>query len=300
MSAGAAGAEMILEPARLDDVLALMRETYGDEALTGAEAEWWFERNPVGPRVVTVARGEDGGLLGTLAMSPVRTDACLAACSVHGVTTPEARGRGVFTALERHNEAEVAAGGAAWAFAFTNPRTGPIFLGPLEWEDVAPLRLWASPRRIRRGGVARFRVERTCPPFEERHAARFPVHHVLREPEYLTWRFSDSPRPYHRVEHGGGWAVVSASAWRGFSVAVVCEAVGPRLTRLLGRALRAVDADLALALVNPGEERAYLAAGFVPSPRTIPFVAKRLRDDAPPLPQGRRAWRFTLGDMDFF
>jgi hypothetical protein len=44
----------------------------------------------------------------------------------------------------------------------------------------------------------------------------------------------------------------------------------------------------------------YLAAGFVPSPRTIRFIGKRLTDDAAPLPHDRRAWSFSLGDIDFF
>ena len=53
-------------------------------------------------------------------------------------------------------------------------------------------------------------------------------------------------------------------------------------------------------MVNPGEERTYLLAGFTPTPRTIRFIGKRLTDDAPPLPKERRAWHFTLGDLDFF
>jgi GNAT superfamily N-acetyltransferase len=291
---------MKLEDARRDDVLALMRETYGDGALSAEEFEWWFERNPVPPRLVTIARDDDGSPLGTLAMSPVRTDACLAACSVHGVTTPAARGKGVFTALERHNEAAIADAGIAWAFAFTNDRTGPLFLGPLEWEAIAPLRLWTRLRRPWRTGRGGFRVEPSCPPFEERHRAAFAAHHIVRSPEYLSWRFSGTPRGYHRVERAGGWGVVRFATWHGFSVAVVCEAVGGRLAAVVRACVAAVDSDLALALVNPGEERAYLAAGFLPTPRSIPFVAKRLREDAPPLPPGRGAWRFTLGDMDWF
>jgi hypothetical protein len=53
-------------------------------------------------------------------------------------------------------------------------------------------------------------------------------------------------------------------------------------------------------MVNPGEERAYLAAGFVPTPRQIRFIGKRLADGAAPLTKQRRAWRFSLGDLDFF
>ena len=64
--------------------------------------------------------------------------------------------------------------------------------------------------------------------------------------------------------------------------------------------MNAADADLAVAMVNPGEELAYLAAGFAPTPRSIRFIGKRLTDDAPPLPKERRAWHFTLGDVDFF
>jgi len=292
--------EMILGPARRDEVLALMRETYADGAMSEAEFDWWFDRNPVPPRLVSAARDDEGTALGVLAMTPVGTDAGPAACSVHGVTTSAARGRGVFTALERHNEAEAAAAGVGWAFAFTNPRTEPIFLGPLGWEDVAPLRLWARPRRLRRTGAGRLRGEPSCPPFEQRHEVRFSAHHIRREAGYLTWRYTESPRGYHRVESADGWSVVRATVWHGFSVAVVCEAVGSSLAALLRRTVASVDSDLALAMVNPGDERAYLAAGFVPTHRSVPFVAKRLREDAPALPLGRRAWRFTLGDMDWF
>jgi len=160
---------MIVEPARRDEFLALMRETYADGAMGEDEFAWWFDGNPVPPRCVSAAREEDGTALGVLAMSPVRTDACLAACSVHGVTTPAARGRGVFTTLERHNEAEVVAAGVGWTLAFSNPRTLPIFLGPLGWRELASLRLWVRPRRFRRTGAGGYRGEPSCPPFEPRH-----------------------------------------------------------------------------------------------------------------------------------
>jgi hypothetical protein len=72
------------------------------------------------------------------------------------------------------------------------------------------------------------------------------------------------------------------------------------VSELLRRSVAAVDADLGVAMVNPGEERAYLAAGFLPSPRSIRFIGKRLAEDAPPLPKHRGSWRFSLGDLDFF
>jgi hypothetical protein len=61
-----------------------------------------------------------------------------------------------------------------------------------------------------------------------------------------------------------------------------------------------VQARIAVAMVNPGEERWFLAHGFVPTPRTIRFIGKRITEDAPELPKRRDAWHFTLGDLDFF
>ena len=130
------------------------------------------------------------------------------------------------------------------------------------------------------------------------HGLSYEPHHLVRDRGYLNWRYAESPRPYVRVEHGGGWAIVTHSVWHGFSSAVICEATGG--AGVLRRAARAADADLAVAMVNPGEERAYLAAGFVPTPRTIRFIGKRLTPDAPELPKRRDAWWFTLGDLDFF
>jgi GNAT superfamily N-acetyltransferase len=285
---------VIVGPARRDDFLALMQETYGT-AMSPAEFDWWFDRNPAGPRILNEAREDDGTPLGVLAMSFSRMSQGLAAYAVHAVTTPAARGRGVFSTLELHNEREAAAAGAAWALGFTNPLAGPILVGRLGWEDVTSLRVWVRPKRIRKRGEGRLRATGVGA-FAD--GPRFRGHHVVRDAAYLSWRYADSPRPYLRLEDERGWAVVTHSVWHGFSSAVICEATGG--SALLRRAARAADADLAVALVNPGEERTYLTAGFVPTPRTIRFIGKRLTDDAPELPKRRDAWHFTLGDLDFF
>src|SRR5258706_2634501 len=96
---------MILEPAGRDGFLALMQETYG-EAMSPAEFDWWFDRNPAGPRILNEARDDDGTELGALAMSCACMSQGLAAFAVHAVTTPASRGRGVFSTLELHNEDE--------------------------------------------------------------------------------------------------------------------------------------------------------------------------------------------------
>jgi hypothetical protein len=118
-----------------------------------------------------------------------------------------------------------------------------------------------------------------------------PAHHLVRDEAYLRWRYGDSPRPYALL----GGTVVTHAMWHNLSSAVVCEH-----GRGLRGALKLVEADIAVAMVNPGEQRRFLAAGFVPTPRTIRFIGKRLTDDAPQLPKRREAWYFTLGDLDFF
>jgi GNAT superfamily N-acetyltransferase len=281
---------VIVEPAGRDEFLTLMDETYG-HAMSPAEFDWWFDRNPAGPRILNAAREETGEPLGALAMSCARMSCGLVAFAVHAVTTPAARGRGVFSTLELHNEQQAVAAGAAWALGFTNPMAGPILVGRLAWEDVTSLRVWARPKRLRRRANGGLRVEPRVQRLEPSRPRR--GHHIVRDAAYLRWRYADSPRPYAQV----GETIVTHAMWHGFSSAVVCEGGDARSLR---RAVTAVDADLAVAFVNPGEERTYLAAGFVPTPRTIRFIGKRLTDDAPPLPKRRDAWSFTLGDLDFF
>ena len=291
---------MIIEPAGRDDLLGLMQETYGS-AMSAAEFEWWFDRNPAGPRVLNGARDEQGVQLGVLAMSYARMTQGLAAFAVHAVTTPAARGRGVFSELELHNEEQARQGGAAWALGFTNPQAGPILVGKLGWEDVTSLRIWVRPKRLRRRSGGGLRVDARCPSFHPGHTRTPAAQQIVKDVQYLDWRYADSPRAYLRVDgEAGGWAVVTHANWHGFSSAVVCDAFGPGRGELLRRCVSAVEADIAVALVNRGDERAYLAAGFVPSPRTIRFIGKRLSDDAPTLPRQRDAWRFSLGDLDFF
>jgi GNAT superfamily N-acetyltransferase len=281
----APGAGMIVEPAGRDEFLALMQETYGS-AMSPSEFDWWFDRNPAGPRLLNAAREEDGTALGALSMYFARMDTGLQAFAVHAVTTPASRGRGVFSALERHNEEDAAAAGARWALGFTNPLAGPILVGKLGWEDVTSLRIWARPKRLRWKREGRVHAGDIAA-----RPQRLPAHHVVRDEAYLRWRYGDSPRPYAQADG----VVVTHAVWHGLSSAVVCEHGDG-----LNRALRLVEADIAVAMVNPGEEVRFLAAGFVPTPRAIRFIGKRLTADAPPLPKRRDAWHFTLGDLDFF
>jgi GNAT superfamily N-acetyltransferase len=225
---------VIIEPTGRDELLGLMQETYGS-AMSSAEFDWWFDANPAGPRVLNGARDENGKLLGVLAMSYARTSHVLAAFAVHAVTTPAARGHGVFSALELHNEEQAREGGASWVLGFTNPQAGPILVGKLGWEDVASLRIWVRPKRLRRRSGGGLLVDTGCPPFDARQT-RAPVgNQLVKDVQYLDWRYAESPRSYVRVdgEHGG-WAVVTHAQWHGFSSAVVCDAFGPGMSGLRG------------------------------------------------------------------
>jgi hypothetical protein len=54
---------------------------------------------------------------------------------------------------------------------------------------------------------------------------------------------------------------------------------------------------LLFALPAPEQRLAYALAGFAPTPMTLHFMGKPLAGRLNPDP---RAWRFTLGDTDFF
>ena len=56
-------------------------------------------------------------------------------------------------------------------------------------------------------------------------------------------------------------------------------------------------ARVVFAVPARGQEAAYLSCGFVPTPRTLHFMGKALAGHLETDPQ---AWRFTLGDTDFF
>jgi hypothetical protein len=202
--------------------------------------------------------------------------------------------------------------GARLALGFTNPMAGPIFVGKLGWDELCWLRLWARPKRPLRavrhlrahwrptGGV-RGAVEEFTGLHEEiyrRAAAGWPDH-IVKSADYLNWRYRESPRPYASFSTSRGFAVLGWGVFRGVSAGLVCELVGGDGVRLLNRCANAADADILLAMPNPGERATYLAAGFVPTPAAIRFIGRSLQPDEP-LPHRREAFRFSLGDTDIF
>ena len=282
------------EPAQRDAYLQLLRDAWGGDALTGPEFDWWFARNPAGS-LMSVAR-ENGRVLGVASHSLCHVvlggEQRTASFSVHATTDPAARGRGIFVGLERKHEEEARERGVAVVLAFASEPTAPLFLGPLGWSQIGRPRIWA--RAFPVGGKARPAASLDI---DGDAAASWP-NHVVRDAEYLSWRYVDSPRDYVAYRAGDGYAVLGHKRHRGRDVALVADLVGP-VRPLLRACIAGVrpGTRLLFGLPAPGEEAAYLSCGFLPTPRTLNFMGKAL---AGPLDTDPRAWRVTLGDTDFF
>jgi GNAT superfamily N-acetyltransferase len=286
------------EPAQRDDYLRLLRDAWGEAALSGEEFDWWFSRNPAGS-LMSVAR-DDGRVIGVASHSLFRMvlggEQRLATFSVHATTDRAARGRGVFVGLEEKHEQEAEARGADVVLAFASAPTAPLFLGPLGWTEIRRFRMWARPfPRLR---VPRGRAERITRFDHSGDAAADWPNHIVRDAEYLNWRYLDSPRDYVAYRAVGGYAVLGHKRQRGHDIALIADLVGP-VRPLLRACLSGVKPGTRtlIGVPGPGQRPAYLAAGFTPTPISLHFMGKPLAGE---LDTDPRAWRFTLGDTDFF
>ncbi len=281
------------EPADREAYLGLLRGAWGDRAVSGDEFDWWLGRNPSGS-VVSVARA-DGRVVGGAAHSllPMVVDGTrrLTSWSLYAVTDESVRGRGVWAALETRNEEEAARRGATLALTFPNDLTASVFLGRLGWTEIGRLRAWARPL------LAQAPAPAEAEPFDnsEDAAAGWPSH-VVRDAQHLNWRFVDSPRGYRVVRDLDGYAVVGRTRYRGIEAGVLADHVGCSRA-LLRRAIAAAPGRLMIALPASEQRRTFLSLGFVPAPYRLRLLGKAL---AGPLNADPAAWRFTLGDTDFF
>jgi GNAT superfamily N-acetyltransferase len=286
------------EPEHRRDYLRLLHDAWGDLALTGEEFDWWFQENRAGS-LMSVAR-MDGRVVGVASHSLFRMilggEEQLASFSVHATTDAAARGQGIFEALERKHEQEAQERGVSVVLGFASKPTAPIFLGPLGWTEIGRLRVWARPfPRLLSRGQPVGHIERFRHPGD---AAKTWPNHIVRDAGYLNWRYIVAPRKYTAIAAAGSYAVLGHKEHRGTALAYIADLVGqPRV--LLHACLAAVEPGVRalVAIPAPEHRRAYAAAGFVPSRTTLHFMGKAL---AGKLETDRRAWRFTLGDTDFF
>lgn len=287
-------------PEQREDYLRLLRDAWGEAAIGADEFDWWFGGNPTGS-LMSVARA-DGRVVGAASHSLLRVvlrgEEKIAAFSLHAVTDAAARGQGVFAAIERKNEADATARGAAIVISVPAESAARVFLGKLGWTSIDRLRVWARP--LPRFLRPRRRAERLVR-FEHGGdaAAAWTENHVVRDAEFLNWRYLASPRRYSAFRANGGYAVVGHKRQRGQPVAYVADLVADDARPLLRACLAAAAPEARAVLALPAREQrgAYAALGFVPTPLTLHFMGMGLNE---PLDANPRAWRLALGDTDFF
>jgi len=286
------------EPEQRADYLRLLDDAWGDLALSGEEFDWWFRENRTGS-LMSVAR-VGGRVAGVASHSLFRMmlggTEREASFSVHATTETSARGLGIFPALERKHEQEAEDRGVAVVLGFASKPTAPIFLGLLGWTEIGRIRVWARPfpRRPRRlepyARIQRFR--------HAGDAAQSWPNHVIRDAEYMNWRYIESPRDYVALASGGSYAVLGHKEHRGTAVAYVADLVGPPKPLLRACLAEVRRGSRALVAIPAPEHRAaYASLGFFPTRTTLQSVGMALAGELEP---DRRAWRFTLGDTDFF
>ena len=283
-------------PGDRDEYVAMLGQAWGVQGLTGEEFDWWFERNPAGS-LRSVAR-MDGKVVGasahTLHRMVIGGEERLMGFACHAVTDPVARGLGIFTALQRHLEERAQALGSSVVLGFANPVTNRMFFGVLGWSDLAHYRIWARPARGR---------GETPPPAGlevEGDAAAGWVNHVVRDTAHLAWRFLGTPRGYVPLRSPGGYAVVWPDKPYGSrAIGVVSDLAAPakEIPGLLRRAAKVSRGRMLFALPAPEQHGAFLKAGFVPTHKTVHLIGRALNDE---LDHDPGAWRFTLGDADYY
>ena len=207
--------------------LVSLLERVGTTQLSDDEFTWWFDENPAGEGIVSLAV-DQGEVVGVAAMSFFRTRLDGAetrlAIPVNVATDARYRGQGVFSTLQQRNEEAAASSGSPLTVTFPNGNSYPIFIRRLGWLDLPRLRLWARP--LRASGVVRYVLGRAGeeggmqPPgsvgpserngVEVRAVERFGTDmdelglraaagygsHFTRDAEYFNWRYLDSPRDY--------------------------------------------------------------------------------------------------------
>ena len=291
------------EPAQLDAVLGLMAKVYGEEPPRD-EFAWWFDGNPVGPRTVVLAT-EGEAIAGVLGASCYRAvvdgEDALVALPLYAATDPDFQGRGIFQRLNAEVERAARDAGARLELGFTNREAGPIYVGKLGWLDVNRLRVWARPL-LSFGPRESGDLETFGRDQEDAYRRIAPKlrSHFVRSAEYLNWRYIDSPREYAVVASRNGYAVVGRKRLRGVGAAFVADLVAPSLREahwLLRRSARVARGARVLLAVPHLHGAAYAAFGFVPTPMTIRLIGHALEGR---MPIGPGAWRFSLGDTDFF
>ena len=128
----------------------------GTTQLTDEEFSWWFDRNPAGEGIVSLAVDE-GEVVGVAAMSFFRTrldgTETRLAIPVNVATDARYRGQGVFSTLQAENEEAAAASGSPLTVTFPNAKSYPIFIRRLAGTLIFAVACAAEGPRRRTAGA---------------------------------------------------------------------------------------------------------------------------------------------------
>jgi GNAT superfamily N-acetyltransferase len=291
---------------------------------------WKHHDNPFGPSFMLVAE-VDSRIIGLRAFMRWRFAAgdrgIAAVRAVDTATHPDYQGMGVFSGLTRA-ALEVLEGQVDLVFNTPNGASRPGYL-KLGWQDVGRVPVAVRVRRPGRFARSLRRPADRLPPRPAVHAEQaadvlergdelqglladaWPSGqrlHTPRDVGYLRWRFGSAPLLDYRAvvdDRAGDLRGVAlfrvrprGALWEATVSELLVHDGDWRTARRLLRGVAEAAAVDHLTLRAPATIAA--AAGFVPTPGGISFVAKPLRDGLQPDPASLPAWALSLGDLEVF
>lgn len=297
-----------------DAAIALLEAAHGKSVRTAEEWDWLFR-----DRLAHYVVADAGRLLAAqYALAPRRVvhqgKAINGLLSLDTATHPTFTRRGLMTELAR---TAYRIPGADLVFGFPNGSSAPNFFKNLGWRRLDPLPLFVRPLPMLGFPLRARAIE----PFDrfgswvdemwDEQARRVDTA-VVRDAEYLNWRYCDSPRLYERfayLQGGGvvGYSVLRIVPWRRSRLAYIMDS-GGEAGPALGAAVRFAAsrrASAVLAVVTPSDrsQTAFERLGFLRAPRGLRerFVfgvrtSHELEDDK--CVQRIGAWHLTAGDFD--
>lgn len=306
----------ILDRARfqklLPQIVRLHDQCFGP-GMTEAYFRWRYLNGPMDDLFVHVAM--DGGTLAAFyAVSPLMITCgearYKAALSLNTMTSPDYRGLGLFPRLANDTMEHLRQEGYKAVIGFSNVHSNYIFNQHIGFSTVYEVPMLELPLEGQTCGGAALE-------FDDRFEGRYPRRQsgdrirVEKSPEYLRWRYSDSPEADYRclvLRAGGQVAAYAVSKrWRDRLNLVEFHGESPeREAELLDRCIQyAVEEGCRYltvwAPVNTPRHHLFERRKFTNRYPVHYFIVRQL-DSAPGTPDmlDPRSWELQLGDNNTY
>ncbi|MBW1742941.1 MAG: GNAT family N-acetyltransferase [Deltaproteobacteria bacterium] len=317
--------------------------------------QWLFKANPAGSGYVWLAE-DDGVLTGQYAIIPTRMHLqgkpIRCAQSVAAVTHPNYRRQGIFKTLARAVFEETRLGDVNLGYAFPNDPSRRGHVKHVDFSILEKLTTWVRPLNF--AGVLNTRIKNQVisnaagKPIQFFFNALYPPHMrsdadiqiestsripkevddlfetctprfqnlVVRDYEYLKWRYQDHPTHSYRMFLGYrgdillGYCVCGSAVRKGIEIGLIMDLFLDPDDRDMARSLigRAVEymaeQNMMLAACILTSKSPFLkqlkSLGFICSAKTFTYVIRNNSDklDLSTL-RHVRDWHITFGDADF-